>query len=329
MSREKKSFFKSLNKNPWIISTAVLAGVILVLLFVGGAASGKVISEDKAKNLVQGFVDSQVAGAQVTSIAREGNFYKADVSIEGQNVPVYLTLDGKEVVVNIIPLEEIDSTPSTGSNEQAPQEIVKSDKPQVELFVMSHCPYGTQSMKGIIPAVKAFGDTIDFDLRFVNYAMHGEREVREQIDMYCIREEQNDKLLDYLECFLGTTKGSEEEAAACRVEVGIDQKKLDSCVTNANEEFNVEENLADKSSQFPKFLTDDSLNIEYAVRGSPTLVINGEQVSSSRSPSAYGEVICEAFNNAPELCGSMNLDSATPGPGFGYTTTTSETTAQC
>ena len=81
-------------------------------------------------------------------------------------------------------------------------EVKKNDKPTVELFVMSHCPYGTQIEKGIIPAIEALGDKVDFNLKFCSYAMHGEQELREELNQYCIQKEQKDKLLPYLKCFL-------------------------------------------------------------------------------------------------------------------------------
>jgi len=62
----------------------------------------------------------------------------------------------------------------------------KTDKPEVELFVMSYCPYGTQMEKGILPAFDTLGDTVDAELKFVDYAMHGEKEVKENLRQYCI-----------------------------------------------------------------------------------------------------------------------------------------------
>jgi len=73
----------------------------------------------------------------------------------------------------------------------------KKDVPEVELFVMSHCPYGTQMEKGILPVVELLGDKIDFKIRFVYYAMHGEKEVNEEARQYCIQKEQKDKFISY------------------------------------------------------------------------------------------------------------------------------------
>lgn len=335
---KKTSLINKVKKNPWIVSTVVLAVVVLVMAFTGFlsfgttctgfSCSGDSVGEDFVE-----FINSK-GGAQIELVKTEDfspNLYQVTVLADGNEVPAHVTKDGKYFVQVVSPLveEKVEEVKETPAKETQP-EVVKADKPKVELFVMSHCPFGTQAMKGMIPTVKALGDTIDFDLRFVNYAMHGEKEVREQINMYCIDKEQDDKYYEYLECFLGTEAGSAEEAAACRVEVGIDEAMLSTCVEAATEEFDVEEMLADKSARFPKFLVDDALNKEYGVRGSPTLVVNGVQASSGRDSQSYLDVICASFNDVPEVCGTVSVSSASPSPGFGYeTTSNSGSAAQC
>jgi glutaredoxin len=237
---------------------------------------------------------------------------------------VYITKDG----VSLFLSQPVDTTEEIEipTVQPAQQDIPKSDKPEVELFVMSYCPYGTQAEKGIIPAVRALGGNIDFKVRFVYYAMHGEKEVTEQTRQYCIQEEQNDKLLDYLACFLG-----DGESEPCLTEANIDTAKLDLCVEAADSEFEITANLEDEekwlNGRYPKFNTDADLNSEYGVSGSPTLVINGNKVSSSRDSASYLATICSAFNEAPEAC-SEELSSATPSAGFGYSEGVA-TDAQC
>jgi hypothetical protein len=211
----------------------------------------------------------------------------------------------------------------------ATPDVVKSDKPEVELFIMSHCPYGTQAEKGMIPAAKALGDKIDFKLRFVYYAMHPNAgEVEEQLNQYCIQEEQEDKLLDYLECFL-----TEGDGAGCLDAIKIDKTKLEACYEKADAEFEITSNLEDKSlwlnGRFPKFNIDKELNEKYGVGGSPTLVINGAKVNSGRDSVSMLNAMCAGFNEAPEEC-DIELSGASPSPGFGYETTSgASTTAQC
>ena len=185
----------------------------------------------------------------------------------------------------------------------------------MELFVMSHCPYGTQMEKGILPVVDLLGNKIDFEVKFVYYAMHGKDEVNEQTRQYCIQEEQNDKYTAYLSCFLkaGNTD-------ACLAEAKVDNSKLQSCVNATDKKFDISKNFNDQSSwlsgRFPLFNTHKADNEKYGVAGSPTLVINGAQASAGRDPASLLRAVCGAFNEAPAEC-SQTLSSASPAPGFG------------
>ena len=210
----------------------------------------------------------------------------------------------------------------------ATTDIEKSEKPNVELFVMSHCPYGTQIEKGVLPVVKALGNKIDFELKFVSYAMHGEKELTEQLQQYCIQKEEPSKLLTYLECFLEA-----DDSAGCRTKTGIDQSKMSACVTAADKEYNVMEKFADKSTwlngRYPLFDVHKVENEKYGVRGSPALVINGQQVSNvGRSPASLLVAICGVFETQPTEC-NTTLASDTPAPGFGSGTTDNNATADC
>ncbi len=194
----------------------------------------------------------------------------------------------------------------------------KSDKPTVELFVMSHCPFGTQAEKGIIPVVKLLKGKINFQVKFVNYSMHGKSEIDENTLQYCIQKEEPNKYIDYLTCFL--EKG---DTAGCEKKVGLNMDKINQCIKNADKEFNITKNYEDKSSwlsgRFPKYEVNNKENLKYNVQGSPTLVINGIVVQpQSRSPQAYLKAICEAFKNPPAECKKV-LSNKSYDPGFGWT----------
>jgi len=328
-SHEKKDMTEKLRTNPWIISTFVL-GIFTIILIVTSLPSmgltGNVISEDEAVELVLDFVESQVGGeVELIGVSSESGLYKITVLFQGSEVPLYVTKDGKNLVQGLLPLSLLES--QEPEPVPAPAEgIVKSDVPEVELFVMAYCPYGTQAEKGFIPAIKTLGDNIDAKIRFVYYAMHDKPELDEQLKEYCIQAEQNDQYWDYLECFL-----KDGDSDRCLIEVGIDKSKLDSCVSKTDSEFKVTEKYNDKSTwlneRFPLFDIDKDLNEQYGIGGSPTLVINGKVVSSGRDSASYLDVICQAFNEAPEECGE-ELSDTTYSPGFGYEEG-QDTGAQC
>ena len=321
--------------NRWKITSFVL-GILLILAFAFGSGpslspmSGNAVAESAVE-----FINTQLLQGQATAtledVSSEKGLVKATIDVQGQQTPVYITKDGELMFLQAVPLTAVDETAQQSPpQQQPPADVPKSDKPVVELFVMSHCPFGTQMEKGILPVVKALGDDIEFDLKFVYYAMHGETEVNEQANQYCIKEEQGDKFLDYLTCFLGTGSGSADEAADCRAEVGIDETALATCVESANTEFNIQANLEDTSSwlsgRFPLFDIDKADNEKYGVGGSPTLVINGQTISSARDSASLLSTVCNAFNEQPEAC-NTEFEAGSPTSGFGWDTTSANNAA--
>jgi len=258
------------------------------------------------------------------------NLYSIAVSAnkDGESlgeVNFYVTPDGKKIILGTaLDLDEDLPEPEVPEVSEAPVEIElqKSDKPKVELFVMSYCPYGTQSEKGILPVLESLGDSIDFKLRFVDYVMHSKIEIDENTRDYCIQKEQTEKFVPYLTCFLEA--GNFEE---CLVTTGVDVTALDTCIANADSEFNITANFEAEdtwlSGQFPLYDIDKSLNEEYKVQstrgwGSPGLVLNGKLIEGApRNADGLLSTICQAFNNTPDGC-SAELSSTTPTTGFGF-----------
>ncbi len=210
---------------------------------------------------------------------------------------------------------------------QIPANIPKSDKPKVELFVMSKCPYGLQMEKALIPAYDLLKNKADISIKFVSYAMHGLEEVEENTLQYCAQQENKDKYYAYLNCYATT-----EDSAGCMKKSGLSESKINSCVNKTNKEFAILDKFNDQSTwlngRYPEYPIYADLNNKYGVQGSPTLIINGTQVSADRTPDALKSAICAAFNNPPAECG-QKLTLASPEPGFGSGQTQGATTGGC
>ncbi len=192
----------------------------------------------------------------------------------------------------------------------------KREKPAVDVFVMSHCPYGTQIEKGLLPVWDLLGDKIDLNIRFCDYAMHGKKELDEQVRQYCMQEIDKKKFRKYLGCFLKEGKTDD----TCLKKAGIDKNKLASCISKTDKEFKVTKNLEDKSTykgRFPIFSVNADLAKKYGVRGSPTLIINEVKASAGRSPKAILNAVCTGFKDRPAEC-DVEVDSINPSPGFGF-----------
>ena len=323
------SEIKKLSKNYWAVSTMILAVLLIATLLSGSI--GATVSQEVAAQKVLAFAESQGAAATLVSTSDDGSLYEVVLSIDGQEVPVYVTKDGKTLVPQPISLDGQASTPSTNtpSTSTPTPSVVKSDKPIVEAFVMSHCPYGTQIEKGLIPVMKLLGDKIDAEIKFVYYAMHPTSgEVEEQLTQYCIQEEQNELFLDYLTCFLEDSNGQ-----GCIASTGVDTTKLSACYAATDAKFDVIKNLEDKSSwmsgRFPQFNIHKAENDAYDIGGSPTLVINGAKVQAGRDSQSLLNAVCAGFNDAPAECDTDLTSLGSPAPGFGFGTQGGATAAGC
>ncbi|MDO8240776.1 MAG: hypothetical protein Q7T51_02275 [Candidatus Moranbacteria bacterium] len=317
----------------------IVAGVVLlvILLAVGGyfyKTKKADIGLEGAKTKVLEFVNSTLLSpdnqATVTDAVEENDLYKITIKVGEQEIPTYMTRDGKKFFPQAMETEVADKTADAQTPAEA-VEIPKNDKPSVELFVMSYCPYGTQMEKGILPVVAALGSKIDYKLKFVDYAMHGDKEIDENLRQYCIQKNQPARLSAYLTCFLKKGEGTSD---ACMTSAGVSAGAIKSCVAQADTQFNVKADAADKSKwsngQFPPFGVDKADNVKYGVQGSPTLVVNGVTAQSGRDSASILKAICGAFNNAPKECETAKLSATAPAAGFGEgTASASASAASC
>ncbi len=320
-SNKHSDITEKVRGNPWILATFVcgaLAMILLILTLSGGITGNAISSDDAAKKLLSFYEENGATNLTLDSVKEVSGLYQVNLDYKGEVYPFYMTKDGKNLITgeSLIPLEP------TSSSETQQQEVPKTDKPKVELYVFTYCPYGLQMEKAMIPAVKILGDKIDFKIRQIG-AMHGEYEEIEAKRQLCVEKEYPDKFLQYVMAFAEDTEiGSCSGDAACLVsklnalyaKLGIDAAKINSCMTS------------DGDKLYDAEVANANAN---DVSGSPTLIINGVEVSSGRSPEAVKGAICNAFNTVPTECG-MTLDTEQASPGFGSgTSSSSSSTASC
>lgn len=324
---------KPINKKFVAILILVVALIVAYSAYTNGkldkylgkkSSEGVGLTVQEAADLINAnLMEGSGTEVTVSEVTEENGLYKIKLDVSGQEYTAYMTKDKNIFFPQAydfakIQQEKTDAeAQSQKESEQQAAEMTKSDKPTVELFVMSHCPYGTQMEKGIIPVIKALGSTVDFKLKFCDYAMHGEKELKEEMNQYCISQNEPDKLISYLECFLA----DEASSAKCVAQAGIDNAKLSSCVAQTDTQYKVMAGFADqstwKSGSYPVFSVYQADVDKYEISGSPSLVINGKTVSTSRDSASLLKMVCSGFNNAPEAC-NQTLSSDTPSAGFGY-----------
>jgi hypothetical protein len=226
--------------------------------------------------------------------------------------------------------------------------VVKTSKPLLEAFIVSSCPYGLQMQRAIAYAVKSVPSLAsNVVIRYIGSISNGQitsmhdsytagDESKENLRQICIREEQPTKYWPYVTCYMsksdstlpdGTSLSSSDmpigDTNACEASTGVDTAKLNACV-------------ADPSRGLAYAQKDFDLGTKYNVQGSPTLILNGAQISESnyggRSSDGVRSMVCAGFTTDPSYC-STKLDTTEAAVSFSATYATagaaSSSSTQC
>lgn len=297
--------------------------IIIAALIIGGAiylnpkkTAGFLSAQEAGQKAIdfinQNIFSGQNVTASLIDITESNGLYKMKIAIEGEEIETYLSLDGKLLFPQFVTMETEEEATAGGQ---------KSDYPDVKLFVMTHCPYGLQAQKALLPVYDLLKDEAEIGVYFVNYIMHGKIEIDENLRQYCIQRDQQDKYSAYFSCF-----AQAGDFNGCLSGAGIDMNQLNSCVSQTDQDFGISADYNDQSTWlngiYPLFNVQTDLNTQYGVQGSPTLVINGKIANVNRSPEEFKKAVCNAFNTAPAEC-SQALSNETPSAGFGGGTGTS------
>ena len=287
---------KKIMKNYWAVSTIILA-IVIVLLFSFGNFSS--IGKEKAGKKVVDFLNARVGGGvELINVTNQGVIYEVFVSYQSQNIPLYITKDGKNLVQGLVPLTDTNQETIPQNQQQAPVELPKSDKPIVDLYVMSFCPYGNEAEKTMQPVYDLLKNKIDFNVHFIVsvdgttvQSLHGQKEVDQNEREACVLNESGKDKWMLFASYVNNNCGSDgscwEDAAKA---ASLDVNKIKSCVTSKG--LNLMKSEAAAS---------DAAN----ANGSPTLIINGVESSSVYQygdSNAYKETICSACTTAPAEC---------------------------
>jgi glutaredoxin len=292
--------------------------LVLILLLVGSIFTRgftvnplKSTGSDKAEEIAKDFIDKnlmvgQEDGYEIKEIVEENGLYKLTVDIQGNEIISYMTKNASTFFPSAM-----DMTGEKGEAEQTaqePEEIPQSDNPTVQLYTMSFCPYGTQAMETMQPVVELLGDAVDIEPHYIFYdnyqgggsdycldeeskycAMHGINEANQNIRELCVYNNQNDKYWDFVLEVIDSCNSEDIEECweTAAQSAGINVSSVKGCFE--------ENKLAYAADEV-------DLTTEFNVSGSPTLLINGARFSGDRTPDAYKEAICGAFNEAPEAC---------------------------
>ncbi len=152
--------------------------------------------------------------------------------------------------------------------------ICRTDSPgQIDLFVMSQCPYGVAAENAMKELFTNF-PTLKVNINFIANdngdgtfsSLHGQAEVDENIRQLCIIKNAPTKYWTYLDCFNKDYRNAATTSDACLKTAGIDAAIIKTCATGTEGKTLLSENIK----------TANTLGIG----ASPTLMINNRYEES-------------------------------------------------
>ncbi|MGC8812154.1 MAG: DsbA family protein [Candidatus Aenigmatarchaeota archaeon] len=310
--------------NVWAISTVILAFGIIAVWFFKPSQTGfavQVLSPEEAAKKAIDYINknlvSQGTSASLVSVEDIGSVYKVITSYQGSRIPVYISKDGSMLFLSAFNTSEsLVQTPTQTQEFDAPDK----EKPEVNLFVMSFCPYGVQAENLMKPVFDLLGTKADIKVHFiVNVggdtidsvdSLHGANEAKEDARQACIMKYYTQKTYwNYLIEFNSNCYS-----------LYRDDKKLDECWKKTAQKFGIDVDKIEKcaygSEGVALLKADEQLTNQYGVTGSPTLIINGARYSGERSSEAFKKAICSGFITQPSECSqNITVSSSTSSSG--------------
>jgi glutaredoxin len=184
--------------------------------------------------------------------------------------------------------------------------VCREEEPKsVDLFVMSHCPFGMKAQNAFPEVLENFGRDMDFDMHFITSvldddeyesfprknwcekydddlwycSMHGKAETDENLRQICVQKlGKRAQLMDYVICRNEDPRNPDWQK--CATEAGLDVEKIETCATGP---------------QGRKLLQADSeLSDALNFHASPTYLINNKhQEKTSPNAEAIKTIFCK------------------------------------
>ena len=299
--------------NFWMITTVILAIVLIVMVVRGQGITGNVVTPKmtandaakKAINYINDYLLQRQGVANLTSVSGGDNgLYNLKFTISGRAYDSYVTTDGKLLFPSAVDMTQ---TPQVTTTQPETFEPKKTDKPVAQLFVMSFCPYGTQAENAMKPVVDLLGSKTSIEPHFIVSisgttisSLHGDYEANEDQRQACIWKNYGQATFWTYVAYLNSN---------------CNKGNLDTCWKDAAKTAKVDttkiENCA-KTEGLTLMKAEEALSQQNGVSGSPTLIINGATYNGARTAEAYKQAICSAFNKQPTECTkALNETSAT------------------
>jgi thioredoxin-related protein len=280
---------------------AVVAALAGVLLIVNTFRSKSDDFKNKTiPDAIKKVLNSPNTKFEVTSVKETNGVYEFQLKIQDQTYNSFITKDGKVLFQSGIKLDEIGKTAAKAAEETKKltvKDLKKADKSTLTAFVVANCPYGIQTQrvfKKVMEEVPAMVENLK--IKYIGAiengkitSMHGEEEAKENMRQICIRDEQNALYWPYVNCYM-----QEGKTDACLANVGVDTAMMTACTEDPK-----------RGNAFAQ--KDFDLAKKFKVGGSPTLLLNDQQIVSEsdfggRVPNAMKTIVCGGSKTPAEFC---------------------------
>jgi len=282
------------------------------------APAGAKVDSDSLKIKVKNFLEANFLAEQgltteIANITEKNGVYDVYTKIlkDGKVVEqtsVYVTLDGKKILLGGA-MDLVDATPVP-----SPSPIAKLERPKLEFFVMSFCPYGKLAEQGVGPVARLLGAKADFEPHYIIYgpefcsaygmtpeqccfanttlcSLHGVNEANEDARQLCVLRDFKSGFWNYVDyvnanCSLDNIESCWKDAAKS---AGVNATKVGECFAKDGAALLAAEKAFGDSKQ---------------VSASPTVFLNGVVFKSKLSPEEFKTGVCDSFKTTPTECGN-------------------------
>ena len=172
---------------------------------------------------------------------------------------------------------------------------------QLDLYVMSRCPFAARMMGPLLDVVQALGRRVHLRVDYIVQAtpdgglssLHGPAEVLRDKAQVCAKKlTSSARYLQFLRCQYEDVRSPSHEWKACAAKVGISARRLRRCV---------------QGPEAARLLLASARRASTnGVRGSPTLMINGRKYHGGRTKRDLLRAVCDSLSGRkPKACRNL------------------------
>lgn len=276
------------NKKYWKIATIILS-VLLVAVLIKISTEDDVSSQEAAAKALKFINDYMVKSGEATllDVKEENEAYKITTSYQGQEIPIYVTKDGKLLFTNPI---NIDLPPQTLDPETPPvievsiddDPVKGSDNASVTIIEFSdfQCQFCEKFYTQTLPSIeKNYIETGKVKLVYRDFPLNFHQNAQKAAEASECADEQNKFWEYHNKLFENQNTLDITSLKQYAKDLVLDASKFDNCLDSGQMASEVQKDFQDGTN--------------YGVSGTPAFFINGRLVSGAQPFSAFKEIIDE------------------------------------